>query len=152
MFLIEPRIQREWWIVFEHFSTRKWYNKYLKKGFAHCYALGLCEDTWVIVNPTDAVLDIELRPVADYPTARAYVGEYAKIIRVEVSLPSEHSSWSFGVMSCVDVMKKLIGLKAWWIVTPWQLYKELSDEQRFERWFWFGEHVSDRIKRSKTSD
>jgi hypothetical protein len=26
-------------------------------------------------------------------------------------------------LTCVEVAKRILGLRAWWIITPWQLFK-----------------------------
>lgn len=127
MFLIEPRIRRRWFVVFEDPIEPRWFNRFLKKGFGHCYAMARSEEYWLIINPTLELIEFELRSVGSFKTAHEYAGEHAVVVEIDVSLRPNVSSCSIGLMTCVDVVKRIIGLRGMGVYTPYQLYRRLNN-------------------------
>lgn len=129
MFSINPRINEEYFIVFEDSPKRRWFTRYLKPGFTHCYLMyksvnGLM---WVIINPMWSHCDVDVRTLETFPSAQDYAGEYAIVVKFNATINPDQTVAQLSFMSCVDFIKRFIGLARWRVITPYQLYKELSD-------------------------
>lgn len=127
MFSIKPRISQTWYIVFEDSIKKRWYTRYLQKGFSHCYLMQKSEAGlfWIIVNPVWSHVLIDYRLVKTFPSPRDYTGEYATIIEYSPFIDPYNHACILGINSCVDVIKRIIGLKLFRIFTPYQLFNYL---------------------------
>lgn len=129
MFKVNPKINEEYYIVFEDAPKRRWFTRFLKPGFTHCYVIyksasGLF---WIIVNPLWSHCDVDIRTVETFPEVRDYTGEYAIIVKYHATINPEQTVAQLCFMSCVDVIKRVIGIKKRRIVTPYQLYREVCN-------------------------
>lgn len=100
--------------------------KILRPGFRHCFALIREPSNWVMVDPMLHKMDVtttHLPAGFDFPAwlrSRGY-----RVVRAPHLSPRRR----FCVPSpftCVEAMKRLIGLQDWKVLTPWQLYRALS--------------------------
>ena len=85
----------------------------------------------MIVNPLASFLDLEFLHVDQYPTPRFFAEAGAIILPITAFIKNE-SRWTFCVFNCVEVVKALLGVRAFWVFTPWQLYKHLTKGERAE--------------------
>lgn len=123
----------DWYVIFTDSDHDHWLFKYLRTGFKHVYAIQKSEggQFWLKVDSRYAYLDISLNYTDKYPTARAFAGDDAVILPIHANIPSVERT-SMCQFTCVEVTKALLGIKSWWVLTPWQLYKYLKglqDEQ-----------------------
>lgn len=100
----------------------------LQPGYRHCFiALRQHPGLWLICDPlkdrieiTAVELERDEALVDAYRAAghRVWLGTtLPQAARPRVSVP--------GLLTCVAVAKRLIGLRAPWVVTPFQLYRHL---------------------------
>jgi hypothetical protein len=115
------------WIVFTGKTDIGWL-KVLKPGFRHCYALIHDGYKWLSIDPLASHTDVEtyhlVSPDYDLPAWLEYQG--SKIIHVPSSCIKRKAAPP-GFFSCVEMMKRLIGLHNPFIITPWQLYQFLKN-------------------------
>jgi hypothetical protein len=113
------------WVVFRGESPL-WWLRLLKPGFRHCLALlndGRC---WVVVDPLAPFTDVtvlDLPPVFDLP------GWYRDQGLAVVAAPlrrglTRPAPWA--PFTCVEAVKRLLGLHAPLVLTPWQLHRHLT--------------------------
>lgn len=70
----------------------------------------------IIIDPTQDTIYLAVENVEEY-------SDWAFAVPVHV----EESKFSiFGLHTCVSYLKRAIGLNKWWILTPYQLFKELK--------------------------
>jgi hypothetical protein len=99
--------------------------KCLRPGFRHCFALIKGDGHWLMVDPMLHKMDVNTTATpADFDLpgwmrARGYRVVRAPMLEAprRVACPSP--------FTCVEAMKRLIGLHDWRIFTPWQLYRYL---------------------------
>lgn len=117
----------DWFIIFTQSRCKMWLMKFLKKNFSHVYAAKKSPggQFWIIVNPLLPFLSCELLLVDQYPHPRLFVENGAVILPVKAYIKNE-ARWAFCVFNCVEVVKALLGIKSFWVFTPWQLYKYLT--------------------------
>ena len=105
-------------------NTNRPEGKVLKQGFQHVYAVRNDFDrVWTVIQPGHQVLRIEQELVTDYPTIHDYIMEGETVVYYEPQ-PSGIAH-GLNIVSCVGVVKYLLGIRAWWVVTPYQLYRYL---------------------------
>ena len=117
------------WIVFTGKTDIAWL-KILKPGFRHCYALIHDGYKWLSIDPLASHTDIEIyhhiSPDYDLPSWLKQQGN--KILHIQQPYRNRKSA-PFAFFSCVEMMKRLIGLHRFFIITPWQLYKFLNSKK-----------------------
>jgi len=119
----------EWYICFKDVEESHWFQKYLKKGFKHCYAFSLSPggSFYQVVDPARAYTLIDLYPVNDEIFAElTNCHEYVKIVKV---IDRESHRGTICHFNCVEVVKSLIGMASFFTFTPYQLYRKLKDER-----------------------
>ncbi|PWC36444.1 hypothetical protein [Azospirillum sp. TSO35-2] len=112
------------WVVYRG-EAPLWWLRVLKPGFRHCLALLHDGRRWVVVDPLAGFTDIA---VLDLPAGFDLPGWYrAQGLTVDAAplhRPAAAAPW--GPFTCVEAVKRLIGLRAPWVLTPWQLHRHLS--------------------------
>ena len=101
----------------------------LKSGFRHCFVAVRTGTYWQVIEPMAHRLDIILLPdiaAADLALAYRRLG-----LRVVVALPSPVPRRPAPVrcLSCVEVIKRVLGLRLPLVFTPAQLHKALAKAQ-----------------------
>ncbi len=122
-----PKACEQCYVVFAD-NTTLWWLRLLKPGFRHCYVLlklrgcGL----WVELNPLSNQTAVF---VYDYPENfdfADYIRRSRNVILCPIEIaqaPLKCAPLSF--FTCVEFVKRVIGLHDCFIHTPWQLYKKI---------------------------
>jgi len=119
----DNQVTQDIWIAFSGVCDVR-VLKMLRPGFRHCFAI-IRETHWVMIDPMLHKMDVtttHLPSGFDFPAwlrSRGYRVVRAPHLspRRRVCLPSP--------FTCVEAMKRLIGLQDWTVLTPWQLYRAL---------------------------
>ena len=104
--------------------------RFFDKCISHCYVMIKSEggEIWQIIEPNTSHLDISIEFVQEYPYPRLYAGPEAVILPVRAFIGTR-PRWGVCIFSCVDVVKSILGIKSFWTMTPYQLYKYLVKER-----------------------
>ena len=108
------------WVVYRG-EAPLWWLRLLRPGFRHCLALLNDGRRWVAVDPLAGFTDVA---VLDLPADFDLPGWYPAPLR----RPAGPAPW--GPFTCVEAVKRLIGLRAPWVLTPWQLHRHLTGGDR----------------------
>jgi len=112
-------------VVFTGRATLPWL-RLLKPGFRHCFVLLRTRGNWLYYDP-----------MAHYTFASA-IGAYPLLGLLRVFRrrgcrlrlarprmpPPRAQAWR--PYTCVEAVKRVLGLREPWVLTPWQLYRCLS--------------------------
>lgn len=117
----------EWYVVFTDSKYNNVLTPFLTEGFHHVYAMQKTEGgiMWHIINPMRSHIHVDLEPVDKYPHPRVYAGDDAIILPIKAIIDTSRFRGTLGVFNCVEVIKGLLGIREFWIWTPYQLYKHL---------------------------
>ena len=89
-----------------------------RPGFRHCFAYTqLADACCLVMDPRSNGLDVTIRDTSAFPG----VGHVAPA--------HQHFQRGWrprGLFTCVTAVKHLLGIRAWWIITPHQLYRYLQ--------------------------
>ncbi len=117
----------ESYVVFAD-NTSLWWLRLLKPGFRHCYVLlrFFNSGRWLELNPLSNQF---VASFYDYPRDFDFA-DYLRhhkgmtVCRVEIAeAPLKCAPLSF--FTCVEFVKRAIGIHDCFVHTPWQLYKKI---------------------------
>ena len=97
----------------------------LRRGYRHCFVAVRSGSSWVICDPlshrTDLTIigDFSARQLADW-----YRSHGLRVVQTRV-LPAPLRPAPMRPYTCVEAVKRVLGMHAPWILTPWQLYRRL---------------------------
>jgi hypothetical protein len=113
------------WVVFSGQTDISWL-RILKPGFRHCYVLLHDGERWTSVDPLSHVTDISVHhhvaPDFDLPGWLAARGN--KVVRAPLRRDVTKAA-PFMLFTCVEAVKRILGIHRRNIFTPWQLYRHL---------------------------
>lgn len=114
------------WIVFSGDTDLK-RLKILKRGFRHCFMIMQQDGRWVLIDPRSNKIDIAILPHPTHFNFPRYFSEQGKtVLKVPMNINTPGKVAPTLPMTCVDTMKRLIGLHSRWVLTPYQLYRALT--------------------------
>lgn len=105
-----------------------WWLRWLKPGFRHCFAAVDDGTAWLTVDPLLHRLEVR---ASGFPSGFDLAGEYRRMNLVVLEIRPPHVALRcapLGIFTCVETVKRLLGLRAPWVFTPWQLYRFLAPE------------------------
>lgn len=117
----------DWWLVFAE-GQGHWWQRLLRPGFGHVYALRWDGWNWICLDPALGFTDIHVLPVASPEISDVVSTECCVILRVEVwrERCRYRVPWVLAPWTCVEQIKGLLGIRATHVITPYQLFKHLS--------------------------
>jgi len=126
--LLNPETANEnqvMWVVFSN-DTDIGFLKLLRIGFRHCFVIIKQNDSWMIVDPRANQTDITILPhPPHFNLPRFFMGEGKTVCKI-TGIITPHKIAPLFPMSCVETVKRVIGLHKRFIVTPYGLYRYLT--------------------------
>lgn len=115
-------------VLFADSARLKWL-RLLRPGFRHCFvAVGL-EGGWVIVDPLSHRTALSLvSGVSAVQLIEWYEGQGVKALLTSVRRAPERLA-PLAPATCVEAVKRVLGIHARLIRTPWQLYNYVLSEK-----------------------
>lgn len=114
------------WVVFTGQADLPWL-RVLRPGFRHCFVLLNDGQGWISVDPTLAHMDVSAHhhvPASfDLPQWLRDRGHLAVEAPVFRSFKNR-APWRF--FTCVEAVKRVLGLRARFVFTPWQLFRHIE--------------------------
>jgi hypothetical protein len=121
-----------WYVVYHDRPVHRWFFSWLKPGFFHVelarpiyYGPGINDVAWLHVLPMFEMLDAELATDPRPPWERCPDAAVQKVVAMR-PLGRVREWFHIGPISCVEAVKWALGIKAFWVRTPWQLYKYIA--------------------------
>lgn len=119
-----------WYLVYIETTAPRFWKPFLKKGFYHVqlwrsqrFGPDVNDVMWLVVDPgmecADAYLVMDSSPPWERNELKCFVQ------RVEISAPiARVRDWfHVGPVTCVELAKAFLGIRAFFVRTPYQLYK-----------------------------
>ncbi len=119
----------DWHLVFRDlpdWRSRSPFWRLLKPGFQHVEAWRCDRGIWIRVDPAYEMVVVEALEAPPHELLDPALN--LTILRVQRLVPKDklRDPFTFGPATCVEAVKSLIGLRAPFVRTPWQLYKALK--------------------------
>ncbi|MDO8606942.1 MAG: hypothetical protein Q7R40_10430 [Phaeospirillum sp.] len=113
-------------VAFSGHADQMWL-RLLRPGFRHCFLVLGSRGGWLCLNPLAHRMDIMVLPVeAGFDVSEWYRTQGLTVIEARLSTPPERAA-PWRPLTCVEVVKRVLGISAWNIVTPWQLYRYIKN-------------------------
>lgn len=132
-----PSYPRLFYIVFRDSIKRNWWDVFTQPGFRHCAVMeevqipypSLFSSTGTVFTDVvrgEAVIEVFCKPAHELIFDRMKRRKVSIAISFVVDKKSTLRYIPFGMLSCVGIVKSLLGVRKWWILTPYQLFKYLE--------------------------
>lgn len=112
------------WVVFSN-DTDIRMLKIFRRGFRHCFVMMQQDSRWILIDPRANKTDIHLLPHPSHFNFPRYYAEQGKTVVKIQNIMTPQKILPPISLSCVGAVKRLIGMHAWAVITPHQLYKKL---------------------------
>ena len=99
-----------------------WWTLFLKKGFYHCALLLGNGREWVLIDPLVHFTDLIV--LKNTPVLQALKAKGYRLVRTTPVIPPV-TSVRFRPLTCVEIIKRFLGINRFEIWTPYQLFKFL---------------------------
>jgi len=105
------------------------YLKILKRGFRHCFVLLNDGKNWIAFDPLASHFELTVPKVPpDFDLPRWLQGQGC--ITAPARIKPQKTPALPGLISCVETVKRVLGIRKLWLFTPWQLYRHLVEEEK----------------------
>lgn len=111
-------------IVFHGEGSGFWPAFLGRDGFRHCFVVVPSGDYWILLDGTAGSPRLEVIGGTVDDIAAYYAREKFTILEYQVRT-RRLLWWPWMLMNCVGATKAILGIQAWWVWTPWQLYRHL---------------------------
>ena len=121
------------WIVFSGESEIKWIKFLFKKGYRHCYAVINDGSRWVTCDPLAHKTEISVHHQipADFDLPKWLRDRGLKVVSVpQMSFKKKALPPAF--FTCVETVKRLIGVRKLFVFTPYQLFRYLERDLKIK--------------------
>ena len=114
----------EYYIVFVDGGRWNLWDVFTSSGWRHCYAIHYDGFNWIEINPYSSFLDVLILDyVDDEDVPQLLVSQGHKVVYIKKQRKDKFRMR--GLLTCVSIIKHLLGIRAWWVITPKQLAKHL---------------------------
>lgn len=115
------------WVAFTG-KTEIFWLLGLRPGFRHCFAVLREGGLWVTIDPLahKTLITVHDDLPADFDLI-TWLRRDAKcrVVAANMNEPAPHPA-PFALFTCVEAVKRVLGLHDRFIFTPWQLYRRLT--------------------------
>ena len=129
------RIKGRVFVVFQDRGERGFWRFWCRRAWTHCWVFlpayypepGLLARTYTIkVEPLRWGIDVRLWPACPEVVAAEFLKSgVTAILEVDVDIKNPDRWVARGPITCVAVVKAVLGIANWRIWTPWQLFQYL---------------------------
>ncbi len=98
---------------------------FLKKDFKHCFLFFGDNYQTFVLDPIINKIEVGFSPVSVFNLKKYFEVNGMKVLKVEKQYKPKRKI-GFGVFTCVEVVKRVLGINSFKIITPFQLYKYLN--------------------------
>ena len=122
-------------VVFADHAGCPWLRP-LRRGFRHCFVVIRMHSVWLACEPLKDRIELDALAVPDAFDLPAFYCQQGHRVLLGERVPMRaRARIALAPLTCVTVVKRLLGIDAPWVWTPWQLYAHLSGPKRgFREW------------------
>ena len=115
-------------VVFSGTADLRWLAL-LRPGFRHCFAAIESGRHWVVYNPLSHWTEIAVLENTRGDALAAWYRQHGLTVVRWARRPPAPEPAPLGLYTCVEAVKRVLGIHAPWVITPWNLYKFLENEK-----------------------
>ncbi len=108
-------------------QTDCYYLRWLKQGFKHCFVALQISDRWIICDSLKSQMAFSIIQLpSNFKLEAFYRDRGYTVLARRGATQRNPSSIIPEILTCVAVVKRVIGIRSFWTLTPWQLFRLLS--------------------------
>jgi hypothetical protein len=116
-------------VIFTDAREIRWL-RLLRPGFRHVLvALRDPDGGWVLVNPLSHQMRVDRLAPMEPPDLASWFHSQGHTVLPTMTRRAPRREAPWAPMTCVEVVKRLLGLHARWVWTPWALYRHVLREE-----------------------
>ena len=116
-------------IVFSGETDIRWL-RLLKHGFRHCFACVYSRGQWVFYDPLAHMTSLSVCTGMDSVDLEFWFRQQGcQVVRTMLQ-PVRRKKCPPALFTCVEAIKRLLGVQDFFVLTPWQLFKHLKTARR----------------------
>lgn len=117
-------------VVFVH-TTDLWWLRLLKPGFRHCFVALAGASGWLVVDPLSHRTAVAHFPLPQEYDLAGWYRQHGLVVVAVKNISPERRVMPMGLYSCVECVKRIVGIRAGGVLTPWQLYRYLNKTRKY---------------------
>jgi len=121
-------------VVFVDHAECRWL-RVLRAGFRHCFVVIRDGSVWLACDPLKDRIELSVLSVPEgFDLPGFYAGRGHRVLGGATRPDLPRRGFAIAPLTCVTVAKRLLGMRAPYVLTPWQLYQQLGADgfRRFE--------------------
>lgn len=129
----------DWYVVYRERPAFRWWTKLMPHGFRHVelwrrapYGPALSDAQWLVLYPCFEFLEADIVNDPTPPWVRDPTCTVQKVTATR-RLTTVRDWFHMGPMTCVEYVKAALGIRAFFIRTPHQLYKYIQARDNYIR-------------------
>ncbi len=116
------------WVVFADETNIAWL-RWLKHKFRHCFVLINDGDHWIALEPLASCLEVSVLPPApDFNLPAWLEAQHHVVCEAPIRRHLEKMA-PLAPLNCVEIVKRYLGIRDPFILTPYHLYRYLTTQQ-----------------------
>ena len=112
-------------VVFSGATDLRWLGL-LKRGFRHCFVALDDGERWITVDALSHRTEVVAQALPPGFDLAGYYRAQGLVVMEALPRPVDRRAAPWELHSCVGSIKRLLGIRARRVVTPWQLYRYLA--------------------------
>lgn len=114
-------------VVFSGRTDLAWL-RLLRPGFRHCFLVIHDGRHWLSLDPLATFMDLAVQPVPAEFDLPAWYRDQGFVVVPAALDRSRRRPAPWAPFTCVEAVKRVLGLHDRWVLTPFQLYRKLRDQ------------------------
>lgn len=118
--------QQKVWVVFSDQTDIRWL-KILKRGYRHCFVLIHDGMRWITLDPLSHRMEVVAHDTPhDFDLPSWLSGQGFVVVRSRINEDDRPTPAPLMPFTCVEAVKRFLGIRSRFIITPWQLCEYLQ--------------------------
>jgi len=113
-------------VIFSGRVDMPW-QRLLRPGYRHCSLILEDGDQWLLVEPLASYLQVRRLGLASVDLRARLNRAGLTVVETTLQTPADRIA-PLGLWTCVETVKRGLGVHALWVQTPWQLYQFLEQK------------------------
>jgi len=114
-------------VVFAGRAELAWL-RLLKRGFRHCFAALHDGRSWILYDPLSHATDVRALPGVSGDELATWFRQRGHTVVAVPPRPVRRQPAPWAPFTCVEALKRVLGVRARRVWTPWRLYRHLVED------------------------
>ena len=119
--------QRRAFVAFGGQTDLPWL-RFLKPGFRHCFLVVEASDCWVVYEPLSHRTEMSVIQAGHGFDPAAWLRHFNYTVLPPVIETPPRTAAPWGPFTCVEAVKRVLGVRDSFVLTPWRLYEFLREQ------------------------